>query len=158
MTSRFKRSSRNGSEGQATTEVLKGLVGVTGSQAEVAVAETFGVSVSPTAVGAPLKLPPTPKLLRGGRAQEDAVVTFEVEPVADAVAYRLQLAHDAGFIDTFAETRSDKTRDQPGLETPQVVLTDLPPGTYHWRVTATRLAKGQITEKVGGLQELTVGQ
>ena len=230
------------SDGQATTEVLKGLVGVAGSQAEVAVAETFGVSVSPTAVGAPLKLPPTPKLLRGGRAQEDAVVTFEVEPVADAVAYRLQLAHDAGFIDTFAETRTDKTLaafenipdgayfvrataidavglegaasnygfdrdlnilapgqsavqrsgklrkylfkwtatgqgvrtyrfqmfadpqartalvDQPGLEAPQVVLTDLPPGTYHWRVTATRLAKGQITEKVGGLQELTVGQ
>ncbi|MFD3266329.1 FecR domain-containing protein [Phenylobacterium ferrooxidans] len=230
------------SDGQATTEVLKGLVGVAGTSAEVAVAETFGVSVSPTSVGEPIKLPPTPKLARGGRAQEDPVVAFAVEPVAGAVAYRLQLANDAGFVDTFAETTTDQTAvtfagvpdgtyfvrvtaldaigleglasnygfdrdlnvlepgqaavdrsgklrkylfkwtatgqgvrtyrfqmfadpqartalvDQTGLEAPQVVLTDLPPGTYYWRVTATRLAKGQITEKVGGLQDLTVGQ
>lgn len=228
--------------GQATTEVLKGLVGVSGSGAEVAVAESFGVSVTPDAVGAPTKLPPTPKLVHGGRAQEDAVVTFEVEPVAEAVAYRLQLANDAGFVDTFAETRTDKTVvtfegvpdgtyfvrataidalglegaasnygfdrdlnvlepgqatpetsgklrqylfkwtaigqgvrtyrfqlfrdaqaaialvDQPGLEEPQVVLTDLPPGAYSWRVIATRLSRGKITEKVGGLQDLVVGR
>lgn len=230
------------SDGQATTEVLKGLVGVAGSKTEVAVAETFGVSVTPAAVGDPTKLPPTPKLVRGGRDQEDAVVAFEVEPVAGAAAYRLQLANDAGFIDIFNETKTDKTAvtfdnipdgayfvrataidalgleglasnygfardlnvlepgqaaversgkvrkylfkwtatgqgartfrfqmfadaqgrtalvDQTGLEAPQLVLTDLPPGTYHWRVTATRLAKGKITEKVGGLQELNVGQ
>lgn len=230
------------SDGQATTEVLKGLVGVTGSKAEVAVAETFGVSVTPAAVGEPVPLPPTPKLVRGGRAQEDPVVTFEVEPVAEAVAYRLQLANDAGFIDTFNEVRTDRTVvtfenipdgayfvrataidangleglpsnyafdrdlnvldpgqataersgrlrkylfkwtatgqgvrtyrfqvfadpqartalvDQPGLEAPQLVLTDLPPGTYYWRVTATRLNRGKITEKVGGLQDLVVGQ
>lgn len=230
------------SGGQATTEVLKGLVGVSGSGAEVAVAETYGVSVTPDAVGAPTPLPPTPKLAHGGRAQEDAVVSFEIEPVAQAVAYRLQLANDAGFIDTFAETRTDRTVvtfegvsdgayfvrataidalglegaasnyaferdlnilepgqaaaqksgklrqylfrwtatgqgartyrfqlfgeaqattalvDQPGLEAPQVVLTDLPPGAYYWRVTATRLNRGKITEKVGGLQELDVGR
>lgn len=230
------------SDGQATTEVLKGLVGVAGTTIEVAVAETFGVSVTPAAVGDPIRLPPTPKLVRGGRAQEDALVAFEVEPVTGAVAYRLQLANDAGFTDIFNETRTDKTAvtfdnipdgayfvrataidalgleglasnygfardlnvlgpgqaaversgkvrkylfkwtatgqgmrtfrfqmfadaqartalvDQTGLEAPQLVLTDLPPGTYHWRVTATRLAKGKITEKVGGLQDLTVGQ
>lgn len=229
------------SDGQATTEVLKGLVGVSGASAEVAIAEAFGVSVTPAAVGPPLRLPPTPKLVRGGRAQEDAAVTFEVEPVAQAVAYRLQLANDAGFIDTFGEVRTDRTVvafegvadgtyfvrataidavglegaasnygfdrdlnilepgqaapeksgklrkylfkwtatgqglrtyrfqlfgeaqartalvDQPGLEAPQLVLTDLPPGAYFWRVTATRLNRGGITEKVGVLQELNVG-
>ncbi|CAN5699751.1 FecR domain-containing protein [soil metagenome] len=230
------------SDGQATTEVLKGLVGVAGAKDEVAVPETFGVSVTPAAVSQPVELPAKPKLVRGGKAQEDTVVAFEIEPVPRAVAYRLQLANDAGFLDIFNETKTDKTLvafeaiadgtyfvrataidatgleglpatygfdrdlnvlapgqvapqtsgklhkylfkwtstgqgvrtfrfqlfadaegrtalvDQTGLETPQLVLTDLPPGTYHWRVTATRLAKGKITEKVGGLQDITVGQ
>ena len=226
----------------AWTRSLGCLVGVAGARNEVAVAETFGVSVTPAAVGEPLKLPATPRLVRGGKAQEDPVVSFEIEPVAEAVAYRLQLANDAGFIDIFDEARTDGTRvtfeaipdgayfvrataidaagleglasnygfarvlnvlapgqataersgklrkylfkwsaagqglrtyrfqmfadaeartalvDLPGLEAPQLVLTDLPPGVYHWRVTATRLNRGEITEKVGGLQDLTVGQ
>nr|QQZ49510.1 FecR domain-containing protein [Phenylobacterium glaciei] len=69
------------SDGQATTEVLKGLVGVAGAKDEVAVPETFGVSVTPAAVSAPTELPAKPKLVRGGKAQEDTVVAFEIEPV-----------------------------------------------------------------------------
>jgi hypothetical protein len=48
--------------------------------------------------------------------------------------------------------------DQPGLSTPQLTLTDLPPGTYSWRVTATRFKNGAITEKVGPPQSLQIGR
>ncbi len=229
------------SSGQATTEVLKGLVGVQGAGAETTVAETFGINVTPTGLGAPTPLPPTPKLVRGGRTQDEPRIRFQVEPVAGAVAYRLQLARDAGFLDVFAEARSEQAQvdfagvpdgtyfarataidalglegaassygfdrdlnvlepgqaapqrvgkvrrylfkwsatgegartyrfqlfadaeartalvDQPGLSQAQLVLTDLPPGIYFWRVTATRLNRGKITEKVGALQNLNVG-
>ena len=48
--------------------------------------------------------------------------------------------------------------DQPGLSEPQLTLTDLPPGAYSWRVSATRFKTGAITEKVGPLQSLRIGR
>ncbi len=48
--------------------------------------------------------------------------------------------------------------DQPGLNEPQLTLTDLPPGAYSWRVSATRFKNGAITEKVGPLQSLQIGR
>jgi hypothetical protein len=48
--------------------------------------------------------------------------------------------------------------DQPGLSAPQLTLTDLPPGAYSWRVSATRFKNGAITEKVGPLQSLQIGR
>lgn len=48
--------------------------------------------------------------------------------------------------------------DQPGLSAPQLTLTDLPPGAYGWRVTATRFKNGAITEKVGPMQSLQIGR
>ena len=48
--------------------------------------------------------------------------------------------------------------DQPGLSEPQLTLTDLPPGAYNWRVSATRFKNGVITEKVGPLQSLQIGR
>jgi hypothetical protein len=32
--------------------------------------------------------------------------------------------------------------DQPGLTEPQLTLTDLPPGLYSWRISATRVKNG----------------
>jgi hypothetical protein len=48
--------------------------------------------------------------------------------------------------------------DQPGLSEPQLTLTDLPPGAYSWRVSATRFRNGAITEKVGPPQSLQIGR
>lgn len=48
--------------------------------------------------------------------------------------------------------------DQPGLIEPQLTLTDLPPGVYAWRVSALRFKNGTVTEKVGPLQTLQIGQ
>jgi hypothetical protein len=48
--------------------------------------------------------------------------------------------------------------DQPGLSEPQLTLTDLPPGTYAWRVVAVRFKNGTVTEKVGPLQTLQIGR
>lgn len=48
--------------------------------------------------------------------------------------------------------------DQPGLSEPQLTLTDLPPGTYGWRVAAIRFKDGTVTEKVGPLQTLQIGK
>jgi hypothetical protein len=48
--------------------------------------------------------------------------------------------------------------DQLGLSQPQLTLTDLPPGAYSWRISATRFKNGAITEKVGPLQSLQIGR
>jgi hypothetical protein len=50
------------------------------------------------------------------------------------------------------------TVDQPGLTEPQLTLTDLPPGTYAWRVSAIRFKAGKVTEKLGPLQTLQIGK
>lgn len=47
--------------------------------------------------------------------------------------------------------------DQPGLVEPQLTLTDLPPGLYSWRVSATRVKNGTVSEKVAPLQSLRIG-
>jgi hypothetical protein len=48
--------------------------------------------------------------------------------------------------------------DQPGLSEPQLTLTDLPPGTYGWRVSAVRFKAGTYSEKVGPMQTLQIGR
>ena len=47
--------------------------------------------------------------------------------------------------------------DQPGLVEPLLTLTDLPPGLYSWRVSATRVKNGVVSEKVAPLQSLRIG-
>ncbi len=243
---------RVGADGgdKAQTEVLHGAVGVDAGAVATGSAPVpagFGVGVSPGGVGDQIKLLPAPKLGKGGQTQSDKIVRFTVEPLAGAVAYRLQLARDAGFVDIFAETvtqvttqppttadfgsvangtyfvrltgldshglegfpsdysfdrdldtldagapadsREGKHRkflfrwssagdgvrnyrfqlfaasdtntpvvDQPGLSEPQLTLTDLPPGTYAWRVAAVRFKDGAVTEKLGLLQTLQIGK
>lgn len=234
----------------AQTEVLKGAVGVDAGQVATGgppVAAGFGVSASASGVGAPVELLPGPKMGPGGQTQNEAIVRFTVEPVQGAAAYRLLLARDAGFMDVFAEARTQTTTrerptadfsqlengtyfvrltaidpgglegfpsdysfdrdlntldagapsdsregkhrkflfrwsaagdgvrnyrfqlfsdaeakvaivDQPGLTEPQLTLTDLPPGSYSWRVAAVRFKDGAVTEKVGTLQQLQIGK
>lgn len=49
--------------------------------------------------------------------------------------------------------------DVPGLTEPELSITDLPPGAYHWRVVATRFKPGQPPSvKTGALQDLQIGE
>ncbi|CAN5387892.1 FecR domain-containing protein [soil metagenome] len=231
---------------KAQTEVIKGGVGVglgEASPSGAPVPAGFGVTATQAGVSRPVALLPAPKLGDGGQNQGDKTVHFAVQPVAGAVAYRLQLSRDAGFVDLFAETTLDQPTadfgaldngtyfirltaldaggleglpadysfdrdldvlepgasptpeqngkhrnflfrwsaagdgvrtfrfqlfsgaeataaivDQPGLSEPQLTLTDLPPGAYSWRVSATRFKNGAITEKLGPLQSLQIGR
>jgi len=116
--------------GRATTEVVKGLVGVAGSAAsgtEAAVPEGFGART--TADGAPvtLKLLPAPNIENGGKDQQEPTLSFAVQPLPGAKTYRLQLANDAGFVDIFREATFD---------TGAATFGTLPDGTYFVRATA----------------------
>jgi len=242
---------RVGADGDAAqTEVLHGAVGVGAGQAQpggAPIAAGFGVGTSASGVGAPIALLPGPKMGPGGQTQSEAIVRFTLQPLAGAAAYHVMLARDAGFVDVFADTRTQTTTrewptadfsqlengtyfvrltaidphglegfpsdysfdrdlntlvagapsdsregkhrkflfrwsaagdgvrnyrfqlfsdaeaktpvvDQPGLTEPQLTLTDLPPGTYSWRVAAVRFKDGAVTEKVGTLQQLQIGK
>lgn len=119
--------------GNAATrvEVLDGTVGVAGKRQAAAptlVHANFGsVSTSSGAVGEPVQLLPAPALSHPDKVQDEPDVAFDIAPLADAHAYRLQLAHDAGMLDLFRETRTD---------TPRAVLRDVPNGTYFVRLAA----------------------
>ena len=63
--------------------------------------------------------------------------------------YRFQLFNEGGKVPLV---------DQPGLSEPQMTLTDLPPGTYGWRVSAVRFKGGTFAEKVGPMQTLQIGR
>ncbi|MBR8313914.1 FecR domain-containing protein [Burkholderia dolosa] len=119
--------------GSAATriEVLDGIVGVAGHRRPAGatlVHASFGsVATSSGAVGAPVQLLPPPALAHPDKVQDDPDVAFDVVPVANARAYHVQLAHDAGMLDLFRETRTDSTR---------AVFRDVPNGTYFVRVAA----------------------
>lgn len=116
---------------RAQAEVIKGVVGVApaAGQApvETPVPAGFGARAVAEGVSAPKALLPAPALVRGGRTQEDPQVTFQVEPVAGAGRYHLQLANDAGFVDVFAEVET---------VAPSAVFEGVPDGVYFVRATA----------------------
>jgi hypothetical protein len=127
----FRVGSAKGEGGdKAQTEVIKGGVGVglgEASPSGAPVPAGFGVTATPAGVSLPVALLPAPKLGDGGQNQGDRTVHFAVQPVTGAVAYRLQLSRDAGFVDLFAET----TQDQPAVD-----FGPLDNGTYFIRLTA----------------------
>ncbi|WP_175700752.1 FecR family protein [Burkholderia ambifaria] len=119
--------------GNAATriEVLDGTVGVAGKRQPVdptLVHANFGsIATSSGAIGAPVQLLPAPALTHPDKVQDEPDVAFDIAPLAAAHAYHLQLAHDAGMLDLFRETRTD---------TPSAVFRDVPNGTYFVRVAA----------------------
>ncbi|RKU02267.1 peptidase M23 [Burkholderia sp. Nafp2/4-1b] len=119
--------------GNAATriEVLDGTVGVAGKRQPAGptlVHANFGsVATSSGAVGAPVQLLPAPALAHPDKVQDEPDVAFDIAPLSDAHAYRLELAHDAGMLDLFRETRTD---------TPRALFRDVPNGTYFVRVAA----------------------
>ncbi|KDB07303.1 FecR protein [Burkholderia sp. lig30] len=119
--------------GDAATrvEVLDGAVGVAGSRhpsGATLVPANFGaIATAIGAVGAPVPLLGAPALVKPDKVQDEPDVGFDLAPVPDARAYRVQLAHDAGLLDLFSETRTD---------TPHAAFSNVPDGTYFVRIAA----------------------
>ncbi|MEX3693340.1 FecR domain-containing protein [Paraburkholderia sp. BR14263] len=78
-------------------------------------------------VGAPVRLLPAPELNEPGRVQNQAQLIFNVRPLADAVAYRVQIARDAGFLELLGDRRSTP---------PQIRFDELADGLYFVRFSA----------------------
>ncbi|MDS0856289.1 FecR domain-containing protein [Burkholderia pseudomultivorans] len=119
--------------GNATTrvEVLDGTVGVAGNRRPAGptlVHANFGsVATSSGAVGAPVELLAAPALTHPDKVQDEPEVAFDLAPLAQAHAYHVELAHDAGMLDLFREMRTDA---------PHAVFRDVPNGTYFVRIAA----------------------
>ena len=118
-------------EDATTSEVLRGRVTLRGDRAgsrSVDISAGRG-SVVPTG-GDPLPpraLLPPPSLQQGAERLDRVPIQIAVEPVAGAVAYRLEIADDPGF------TRIRASRSTAG---PTIVGPDLPDGQYSIRLRA----------------------
>jgi len=82
---------------------------------------------SGSAIGAPQRLLPAPRLVDPSKVQDGRAVTFDVVPAANAGGYRVQIARDAALLDLIRDAR---------VEAPKAVFADVPDGTYFVRVSA----------------------
>lgn len=112
---------------RAGTGVLEGNVEVAAGNEAVAVPAGQGVVAAAEGPGDPVPLLPKPALRDPDRLQDEELVTFTVAPMPGAARYRIQLATDAGFVDTFAENES---------ATPEISFAGVPNGTFFARATA----------------------
>ncbi len=129
----------------ATTEVIKGKVEVSGARkSDVMVAAGFGTTASAgSGVSAPLTLLPAPQPADQTSLQRDVALTFLVKPVAGALAYRLQIARDAGFLDVLTEAESTE---------PHFTLASFPDGVYFSRISAVDAAGFEGRSDVYGFE------
>lgn len=107
--------------------VLEGAVAVTAAAKSVDLPEGQGLVASASGPGDPVPLLPKPALENPDRLQDDELVSFTAAPVAGASVYRIQLAADAGFIETFAEAEAP---------TPALTFAGIPNGSFFARVSA----------------------
>lgn len=108
-------------------EVIEGTVALSTPAAAQDIRAGFGaVTASNGAISAE-QLLPAPGLADPGRVQTEEGLEFAVQPVAGATSYRVQLARDAGFVDTIAET----VEAGPGFTLPGIAN-----GTYFVRSAA----------------------
>ncbi|WP_129794523.1 FecR domain-containing protein [Sphingosinicella sp. CPCC 101087] len=114
---------------RAATEVIDGTVAVAANaEADpVALAAGFGAVSTAAGTSPPVPLLPAPELRRPGKVQDEPELNFEVEPLENAAAYRVQVARDAGFLDVAADETA---------QTPNVTLPPVPDGTWFVRASA----------------------
>lgn len=111
------------------TEVLAGTVAVSKQDGTLPliVPKEFGATTDTTGQSKKVKLLAAPDLQDAGRVQVDDLVTFALTPVAGAVGYRIMLATDAGFVDTYREEVS---------ASPHFAIRDVPNGNQFVRIAA----------------------
>lgn len=233
------RVSFDDERGRATTEVLEGQVAVfTADEAGALTSAGFG-TVTSAAGAETFKLLPAPKLTEPGRVQDGQELRFDIVPMPQANAYRVQVAQDAGFLDVISESRGSEAGvnlppiadgiwfvrisaidanglegipetysferrlnritasvdeqasgryrqylfrwevegegerqfrfqlsraddkgtpliDEPGLTGRSFVVTDLPAGTYNWRVQTLQFVGGKVHGKWSPVERLTI--
>ncbi|MFC4254783.1 peptidoglycan-binding protein [Altererythrobacter xixiisoli] len=106
------------------TEVIEGDVALSTLEETHHVAAGFGAVAGEDGGIAEEPLLPSPVLADPDRVQTEVDLKFTIRPVAGATSYRLQLARDAGFVDTIAETVDADT---------DITLPGIPNGTYFVR-------------------------
>ncbi|WP_082778904.1 FecR domain-containing protein [Burkholderia sp. PAMC 28687] len=124
-----------------TVEVLAGKIGVDSSpdgsaapqpvpgHAETLVAAGYGnVTRTGAIAGTPVALLSAPGIVEPDKLQRFEQVEFDLTPVNGAIAYRTEIATDAGFLDLLRDQRSSSLR---------VAFDDIPDGNYFVRVSAT---------------------
>jgi hypothetical protein len=73
---------------------------------------------------------------------------FRWEPEEGARTYEFILARDPAL--------QHRVIDEAGLTRTEFSLTDLPPGAYYWRVTATQSLRGRVTRRELKVNDLTI--
>jgi hypothetical protein len=114
------------------TEVLEGHVGVNTPANQDMVSAGFGAAATASGAIITETLLAPPQLLAPGKVQTEDALKFQMQPLAEARGYLLEVARDAGFVETIAETES---------AAPEGSFDSLPNGTYFVRVRA-RAASG----------------
>lgn len=123
----------------AEVEVLDGAVAVdaagekaqthdaSGASSQLVPARYGSVTRAAGGVGAPVALLAAPELTNPAKVQDGREVAFDLAPLADARAYRVQIARDAALLDLIHEAH---------VEAPHVAFADLPDGSYFVRISA----------------------
>lgn len=113
----------------SATQVDDGAVAFAAASAsEVAILPPgFGAAEAGGRATGVVKLLPPPKLLDPDKVQSDEALRFVLAPLAGAVRYHVQVAKDAGFLETISETVD---------ATPELSLASIPSDSYFVRVSA----------------------
>jgi hypothetical protein len=112
--------------GSGQSEVIEGKVAVAGASEEL-IPAGFGAVVDRSGAVSKDSLLPAPAVLAPGKTQHEALVVINIDPIAGAKTYRTQIASDAGFVDTVAETVTS---------TPNAEFARVPDGNYFVRANA----------------------
>ena len=123
------RVSYDPAKNEGTSGVVGGHVAVTDPKGKAGplLAAGEGVRATEAGVGDAVKLLKPPALVGAAREQAETKVSFEIEPVAGARAYRVQLSTDDGFLAPFAERTAT---------VPRVEFDGVANGAYFARLTA----------------------
>lgn len=123
------RSAYDAATGIALTEVDEGKVAVQPAAAaadgERLVAPRQGIAVGASLGAEVSALLDAPELVDAGRPQTGAQLEFALAPLPGARKYRIEIARDAGLLDSIAEDEADR---------PAFALPSLPAGTYFARI------------------------
>lgn len=111
----------------AATEVIEGLVAVSGAGEQEALPAAFGALATSAGVSQPIGLLPAPVAADPGRVQDEEMVRFQIEGAPAPRGYQVRLAADAGFVEVISETSA---------EAQDVSFEALPDGVYFLRLAA----------------------
>lgn len=130
------------------TEVVEGNVGVSQGSAIIETGSGFGIAATQAGLGGNEQLLAAPQLVDPGQIQTKQDVVFKIGKLDQAVAYRTQLASDAGFVDVLAQVVSEE-------ETAS--FSDLEDGRYFVRSRAVSQSGLEGFSKVHSFRRKRIG-